>query len=192
MERGGEELLTTPHPLASDMRVPWRNTRPWALLTLGIAAVVILACGSEGQISLEKEAQSVDKSLICPVCPGETINQAQADLARQMRVVVREKLADGWSREQILQFFVDRYGEGVLAAPPKEDFNFVAWVVPFATVTAGAALLFFVIRAMKRGGVTSQEEQLPMEQELEPYLSRVDRELGIPEAGSQELEKQGL
>ncbi len=192
MERGGGELLTTPHPLASDMRVPWRNTRPWALLTLGIAAIVILACGSERQISLEQEAQALDTSLICPVCPGETIDQAQAELARQMRVVVRGKLADGWSREQILQFFVDRYGEGVLAAPPKQGFNFVAWIVPFATVTAGAVLLFFVIRAMKRGSGTGQEEQPPLKEGLEPYLSLVDRELGIPQAGSQDLQKPGL
>jgi len=141
---------------------------------------------------LEEEAQSIDKSLICPVCPAETIDQAQAKLARHMRVVVREKLADGWGREQILQFFVDRYGEGVLAAPPKQGFNFVAWIVPFATVTAGAVLLFFVIRAMKRGSGTGQEEQPPLKEGLEPYLSLVDRELGIPQVGSQDLQKPGL
>ena len=106
-----------------------------------------------------------------------------------MRAVVREKLADGWTRKQILQFFVDRYGEGVLAAPPKSGVNLVAWVVPFAAVASAAVLLFFVIRAMRKGGQTREPEGSLMEQELEPYLSLVDQEMGIPRERSEDTEE---
>ncbi len=57
-----------------------------------------------------KEAQRIDRMLMCPVCPAETIDQAQVEISRQMRRVVREMLAEGASQDQILQFFVDRYG----------------------------------------------------------------------------------
>ena len=57
--------------------------------------------------------------LMCPVCPAETIDQAQVEISFQMRAVVREMLAEGRTREEILDYFVDRYGADILAAPPK-------------------------------------------------------------------------
>ena len=164
----------------------------WPLFPFGalLLALFITACGTEGQASLEERAQSIDRSLICPVCPGETVEQAQVELARQMRTVVREKLAQGWDRDQILQFFVDRYGESVLAAPPKSGFSLVAWVVPLVAVAGAAALLYFVVRAMRKPGRTQMESGSLMEQGLAAYLSLVDRELGIaPSAGSGQVQE---
>ena len=163
----------------------------WLLASLGIVMLMIpiIACSPQ-EPSLEERAKSIDSSLICPVCPGETIDQAQVELAHQMRAIVRERLADGWSRERIQQFFVDRYGESVLAAPPKEGFNLVAWVVPPAVVVAAVVLLTLVVRAMRRGAAAPGEESAPpMQQELDPYLPLVDRELGFPSEGPQEPEK---
>ena len=102
-----------------------------------LALLLTTACGGSGQRvgtytpeELEAVAYSIDRSLICPVCPAETIDQAQVQLAKQMRALVREKLAEGWSREQILDLFVESYGEDVLASPPKSGFNLLVWVVP--------------------------------------------------------------
>ena len=161
-----------------------------APLGLIILALSVVACGNADTPSLEEQAYSIDRSLICPVCPGETIDQAQVELAAQMREIVRERLAAGWSREQILQFFVDRYGERVLAAPPKKGFNLVAWVVPIAVgVGARVILLAFVVRAMRRAGHTRQDDGPVSEQELEPYLSLVDQDLGLSRGSAHEPEK---
>ena len=150
-------------------------------------ASVIAGCGSGEPASLEEQARSIDSSLICPVCPGESIDQSQVELARQMRELVREKLAEGWSKGQITQYFVDLYGEAVLASPPKKGINLVAWVVPFAVVGAAALMLLFVIRAMRK-----RQDGSPLEErELEPYLPRVDRELGISQEGPKASDKQG-
>ena len=152
------------------------------LTFLGAILLVLAACGSDEQASMEERAQSIDKSLICPVCPGETIDQAQVELAQQMRGVVREKLAEGSSRDEILDFFVDRYGEEVLAAPPKEGFGLLAWGAPPSAVLAAAVLLFFVVRSMRRADQTreEEEEEPPLnESDLEPYLVLVDQELGL-------------
>ena len=149
-----------------------------ALISVGLVTIIIAAtaCGSDER-TLEERAQSIDRNLICPVCPGETIDQAQVELAGQMRAVVREKLAEGQARAEILQFFVDSYGEGVLAAPPKSGFNLLVWVLPIVGVAGAATVLFFVIKAMGRGK-TGPETPTP-DRELEPYLMRVDEELGI-------------
>ena len=152
-----------------------------------VVTLVIVACGSQQQLSPEEMAQGIDKSLICPVCPGETIDQAQVQQAREMRAVVRERLADGWDRERVLKFFVDRYGEGVLAAPPKKGVSLVVWVVPPTAVAAAAVLLFFVVRAMRMGGEARREPEPTVE--LERYLPLVDQELGLPEEGPRGPEK---
>ncbi|MCE2405273.1 MAG: cytochrome c-type biogenesis protein CcmH [Dehalococcoidia bacterium] len=140
-------------------------------------AAVLAACGSDAPVSLEEQAQSIDRTLICPVCPGETIDQAQVELARQMRTVVREKLAEGMTRDEVLRFFVERYGESVLAAPPKEGFNLIAWIVPIVAVLVGVVAVVLVVRAMRAGSLPLARAESRSEEGLEEYLAVVDMEI---------------
>lgn len=132
---------------------------------------------------LEREAQNIDRLLVCPVCPAETIDQSQVPLAKQMRGIVREKLAGGEQRQAILDFFVDRYGNQVLAAPPKSGFNLVAWSVPIAGMMLALAVLMLVLRRMRvrssRSGYyrSLESQEIPDEDELSPYLLRVDQDI---------------
>ena len=127
----------------------------------------------------EKEAQSIDRMLLCPVCPAETIDQAQVPLARQMRTLVREMLAQGADRREILDFFSDRYGLDVLAAPPKSGVNLLAWVLPAALILAALGGGFVIIRAMAARGA-GEAVTAPPEAGLEPYLEAVDWDLDLP------------
>ena len=90
--------------------------------TLVIACIALLGCsGAQSDVSQsEQRAQALNKSIMCPVCPGESIDQSQVARAVQMRGIVNEKLAAGWSDEQVQQFFVERYGPSVLLEPPAE------------------------------------------------------------------------
>ena len=154
---------------------------------LMLALLLTAACGGSANESgtytpeeLEAVAYSIDRSLICPVCPAETIDQAQVQLAKQMRALVREKLAEGWSREQILDLFVESYGEDVLASPPRSGFNLLVWVVPPVGVAVALVLLVLVVGAMRRTTVSNRAVTVqPSDGELEPYLSMVDQELGL-------------
>lgn len=170
-----------------------RRKTPWLLALSGAIALAfaVAACGDEGQSTLEERAQSIDRSLICPVCPSETIDQAQVELAHQMRALVRAKLEGGWSREQILQFFVDRYGEGVLASPPKSGFSLLAWIIPIVVVAGSVGLLVFILRSMRRGVEAIPGAEALEKQELELYLAVVDQEAGITAHRSQGHEKGG-
>ncbi|MEE8469843.1 MAG: cytochrome c-type biogenesis protein CcmH, partial [Dehalococcoidia bacterium] len=104
-----------------------------ALGPLMVATVLLASFGcttQQQQEPLDVLAQDIYRNLMCPLCPGQTIEQSQSELSAQMRFVVREKLAQGETREEILQFFVERYGESVLAAPAKSGFSLIVWLTP--------------------------------------------------------------
>ena len=67
---------------------------------------------------------------MCPVCDGQTLDQSQAQLSEDMKTVIRQKIEDGDSNQQIRDYFVERYGEIVLASPDAGGFNLIAWVMP--------------------------------------------------------------
>ena len=133
----------------------------------------------------EEEAQAIDQMLMCPVCPAESIDQAQVPLARQMRQRVRELLAEGASRQEVLDYFADRYGQNVLASPPKSGYNLLAWILPIVGLVAALGAALLVLRAMqgRNGGPVERETKaVEPEDSLEPYLAAVDRSLELERA----------
>ncbi len=77
---------------------------------------------------LEERARELSKGLRCPVCQNESIDESNADLSRDLRILLRERLVEGDSDEEAVQFIVDRYGEFVLLRPPAEGANLVLWL----------------------------------------------------------------
>ena len=147
----------------------------------------------------EAEAQAIDRMLMCPVCPAESIDQAQVPLAKQMRQRVREMLAEGATRQEVLDYFSDRYGQNVLASPPKTGLYLLAWILPLVGVLAALAAGLFVLRTMTGRNDDSQETStapLAVDRDLEPYLAAVDQSLTIgdedkPDNPSNESERLG-
>ena len=138
---------------------------------------------SEGPYS-ESQAQGIDRMIMCPVCPAETIDQAQVEISFQMRAVVREMLADGKERDEILAFFVERYGKDILAAPPKTGANLVAWLAPVGGFGAGLVAVFLIIRSMSRQRPALVTVQPVQDAGLIPYLQLVDRHLDLTRGGT--------
>ena len=116
------------------------------------ASVAALGCvavgGGRGAPELERRASELNKTIMCPLCPGESIDQSQNPLSIQMRAAVSEKLAEGWTDDQIREFFVERYGPSVLLEPPTEGFGLAAWIVPPAAFGAALAALLFALKRM--------------------------------------------
>lgn len=134
----------------------------------------------EQNYSLDEKAQDVYRSLMCPLCPGQTIDQSQTELSAQMRAIVSEKLERGETKEEILQFFVERYGEAVLAAPVKTGFNLLVWFAPIVGIVVGAVVIAFTIRRWVRRGKESSS-RLPISTADvagdEKYLRQLEDEL---------------
>ena len=95
--------------------------------------------------ALEARARALSRDLRCLVCRNESIDESNADLARDMRIVVRERLMEGDSDEQVLDFLVARYGEFVLLRPTTQGANLILWIAAptmflLALVAAGVYL----------------------------------------------------
>ena len=134
----------------------------------------------------DAEAQAIDRMLMCPVCPAENIDQAQVPLARQMRNQVRRMLADGADREQVLAWFADRYGLGILAEPPRSGFNLIAWIVPGVALALALAGGLLTLRAMRRRPAVVLATTTADASDLQPYLAAVDRELALEPSAPRE------
>lgn len=163
--------------------VPWPAAFWLALLFCCLAAPGLAYAQTPALPYDESEAQALDRMLMCPVCPAESIDQAQVPLARQMRQQVREMLAAGAGRTEILDWFAERYGPAVLAAPPKTGRNLLAWTLPVAGVLAALLAGILALRAMtgrnRDAAAAPAAESIP-DSELEPYLAVVDQNLSRP------------
>lgn len=95
------------------------------------------------------ETFKVADQLQCPVCQGVTVAYSNSGLAQQMRVLIKKKLEAGETKEQILQYFVDRYGESILTNPPKSGFTLLVWLLPVAGLLVGAGTVGYALRSWK-------------------------------------------
>ncbi len=127
----------------------------------------------------EAEAQAIDRQIMCPVCPAESIDQAQVPIARQMRQIVRDQLTQGASQAEILEFFAQRYGPDILASPPKSGFNLLAWVFPVVGMAGALIAGWLVIRSMATRRLANPEPPVSPQPDLEPFLNLVDAEIGL-------------
>ena len=130
---------------------------------------------------------AISKQLICQCgCTLVLANCTHSECMSRdtMTTLIEQKLAQGQSEEQIIQSFVDQYGEQVLASPPKRGFNLVAWVLPFAAILAGGGIVYMVIKRWVWQGrqsptmVTTEAEEgdeeyrRQLEEELEKFEER--------------------
>jgi len=87
---------------------------------------------------------------MCPVCEGQTVAESSSELAEQMRALIRERLQQGQGPEEILAYFVSRYGESILAAPPKRGLTLIAWAGPFVVLALATAVAVNTLRRWTR------------------------------------------
>jgi len=98
---------------------------------------------------LEARARALSAQLRCLVCQNESIDESHADLARDLRVLVRERLQAGDSDNQIRAFLVRRYGDFILLKPPFKFETWLLWGAPFLILLAGGGVLFISRRRLK-------------------------------------------
>ncbi len=149
-------------------------------LLIALAAVAAVSCSAQGEVpDLERRAQEINRSVMCPVCPGESIDQSQHPLAVQMRGVVDEKLREGWRDGQVKRFFVERYGPSVLLEPPAQGVHLAVWIIPPVGIALALAALYLVVRLMARprsGRAESIEVRMSADERGE-YAARVEAAL---------------
>jgi cytochrome c-type biogenesis protein CcmH len=101
--------------------------------------------------ALEARTSAVASQLRCPVCQGLSIQDSPAELAVQMRSLVREQIAAGKSPDEVKAFFVSKYGEWILLAPKPHGFNLLAYLVPILAVLGGGIAVALAVRRWTTG-----------------------------------------
>lgn len=95
---------------------------------------------------LETRARAITAELRCLVCQNQSIDDSNAPLARDLRVLVRERLVAGDSDSEVVDYVVDRYGDYVLLRPPFRTATWLLWLGPFAVLAIALVLMVIVIR----------------------------------------------
>jgi cytochrome c-type biogenesis protein CcmH len=120
--------------------------------------------------ALETRARAISTELRCMVCQNQSIDDSNADLARDLRLLVRKRLVDGDSNRQVLDYIVSRYGEFVLLKPRLSEKTYVLWGAPIALfVIGGVAMAVFAGR--RRGKPTGTRLSADEQARLDRLLS---------------------
>ncbi len=99
---------------------------------------------------LEARARALSAQLRCMVCQNESIDESNADLARDLRLLVRERLQAGDSDDQIRAYLVRRYGDFILLKPPFEPETWLLWGAPFLVLLVGGCIVIFIARRRQK------------------------------------------
>jgi cytochrome c-type biogenesis protein CcmH/NrfF len=122
---------------------------------------------------IDRQTREISSKLRCVVCQGLSLQDSPSQLAQEMRGIVREKLEEGMTPDEVKEYFVARYGEWVLLAPEPKGFNLVVYVLPLAMLFGGAGFVFFTARNWTRqadeGDEVEEEEQ---EEQLQDTRTR--------------------
>jgi len=129
------------------------NYRAWRMGVALVMAVTLLAAGIAAATEPVARAQAIAAKLRCPVCQNESVADSPSELAAQMRTLIREKVAAGETDQQIVDYFVSKYGEWILLEPPRRGLLWIVWLAPAAALLGGAYLaLSYVLRPVRASG----------------------------------------
>jgi cytochrome c-type biogenesis protein CcmH len=116
-----------------------RNASSWRTALAGLGALICIAAAPTA--AEEERARALFKEIRCVVCQNESIDSSQAEIATDLRGVVREQIAAGRSDDEVRAFLVERYGDFVLFRPAFSPGNAILWLTPFAIVLGGLAVV---------------------------------------------------
>jgi len=137
---------------------------------------------SPSKQTLDQRVHDVASQLKCLVCQGESVADSPATLSLQMRGVIRQQLQSGKSEQEVIQYFVSRYGDRILLSPPWQGLTLLTWLVPIALMIGGVLLLFVVLRSWQSNSdkqpIEDRAESVIIdEKELAYYQRQIEEEL---------------
>jgi cytochrome c-type biogenesis protein CcmH len=142
-----------------------------------VAAVGLLAAPVAVASEERPTLADLEDEIMCPVCPGETLEQSSSPAAQQVERFIAARIRAGDSKQEIKDKLVAQYGSRILAAPPREGFDLLAWVLPLAGALAAALVLGFAAWRWSRGReppAPGPELDAATERRLDRELARLD------------------
>lgn len=147
-----------------------------ALVVMAAAVVTAQGVAAQQPPPSDDQVNGVAHQLYCPVCENTPLDVCPTQACAQWRELIREKLSQGWSDQQIKDYFAAQYGPRVLAEPPRSGLNWLVYLLPPAVFLLGAYLVFRVMRSARRRQTVNAA---PAANQLsdDPYLRRLEEQL---------------
>jgi cytochrome c-type biogenesis protein CcmH len=125
------------------------------VLALGLAPRPLAAQHPARHVE-EQTVYEIAAQLRCVVCQNLSVADSPSEMANQMRAVVRERLAAGEKPDQVIRYFVDKYGDWILLSPPRHGFALLVWILPGVAVVIGLGIAVLLIRSWTKRPVASK------------------------------------
>jgi cytochrome c-type biogenesis protein CcmH len=156
------------------------------LLLATIVLIATLAAGAAlaqepTRVVTDDEVNAIAKDLFCPVCESTPLDVCATQACADWREVIRTKLSQGETEDEIRAYFERQYGPRALSEPPREGFTLAAWIGPIAIVLIGAVLFGRYLQRLRvgqqPGPATAAETAGAAEPVMDDYQARIEREL---------------
>jgi len=141
-----------------------------------LCCLFVLAAGLTVAEDLESRAEKLENMLMSPCCMTNTVAMHESGTSQQMRLEIRDMLADDWTERKILDFYVERYGPQVLSMPEARGFNLMPYLFPLLFLVVGSAFLLVVFRRW-RGRPTAEPAPANEPAVAGPWADRLKKEL---------------
>ncbi len=125
----------------------------------------------------DDQVNQIAHQLYCPVCENTPLDVCPTDACRQWRDLIRQQLAQGWTEQQIKQYFVQQYGARVLAEPPPAGINWLIYILPPVIILIGAFILFRALRMWTKPASSLAASGPNEDAAKDEYVARLEEEL---------------
>ena len=102
------------------------------------------------EIDVNNRIRQISQNVRCLVCQNQSIDESNSELAKDLKILIKEKLILGDSDEEIYRFLKERYGDYILLKPPLNLNTVILWFLPFIVLMFGSILIFKIIKSNKR------------------------------------------
>lgn len=145
------------------------------LLSL-VTVTVVFAQDGGPETPSDNDVNRVAKQLYCPVCPNTPLDVCETKACEDWRAQIRDQLSEGWTDQQIIDYFVAQYGERVLAEPQRKGFTSLVWFLPLIAVLVGLGVVYEILKNWRKQK-PAVEAARPTPEIPEAVLRRIEREL---------------
>lgn len=148
------------------------------LLMIALAAglLVVKVVSAQGYTPTDDDVLRVAKNLYCPVCPNTPLDVCQTKACEDWRAQIRDQLSEGWTDQQIIDYFVAQYGQRVLAEPQRKGFTSLVWFLPLIVVLVGLAVVYELLKNWRKQ--KPEPVSLPATPHIpDELLKKIEREI---------------
>jgi cytochrome c-type biogenesis protein CcmH len=143
-----------------------------------MALVWVKQVSAQTPVPSDDEVNAVARQLFCPVCENTPLDVCPTQACAQWRELIRTKLSQGWTADQIKQYFATQYGSRVLAEPPRQGLNWLVYVIPPVLMLIGVYILYRALQSMrKQPALADMNTVEPTAPDSDEYIRRVEEEL---------------